>query len=217
MTGRASVWTSAELRELAREFVPVADEVWRLHILETEQYQKDCGRLFGRILQHSAKRALDSVVMLRGRQLATRGHYATTFGSDPPEEYWGVLGGIRFPAEEDETKSEEEETKVKEEPPRTRRRVEEPDNNAAALVYDDHLFQIFIKRFSGPSMALMVSANFTILRVKEMIQTSLEDITVGEMRLIWNGKQLEDGRKIGDYKRILKESTLYLSERLTGR
>ena len=30
MTGRASVWSSQELRELTREFVPCADEVWRL-------------------------------------------------------------------------------------------------------------------------------------------------------------------------------------------
>ena len=74
--------------------------------------------------------------------------------------------------------------------------------------------QIFVKTLTGKTISVRTNLNFSITDVKDQIQ-NLTQIPVSMQRLIYAGKQIEDGRTLKE-QGIARESTLHLTSVLNA-
>ena len=74
--------------------------------------------------------------------------------------------------------------------------------------------QIFVKTYFGQTLALLVKASDTVATVKAEIRAKAR-IAPDEQRLVFAGRQLQDGRTLGEY-RVRQRSVLELVPRVRG-
>ncbi|KAG5279147.1 hypothetical protein AALO_G00074610 [Alosa alosa] len=84
-------------------------------------------------------------------------------------------------------------------------------SSIVALVQD---VQVFVRNEKGQSKTYDVAPGEVVTDLKRKVYNK-ERVPVDQQRLIYNGKQLEDGRKLEDYG-IQSGSTIHLTLRLRG-
>jgi len=176
---------------------PDVDALWHTHVLCTENYAAFMSKLreinpLVETLHHSLKGARDSQEVKARRRDTTMKAYRRVFGRDCT---WLSVKQEPEEASEDGGSAGQ---------------ARRPAKSQKHQSY----FMIYIKKLSGEIIILEVSCDNTVEQVKGKVQVR-DGLPIDEQRLIFAGKQLEDGRRLSFYN-IQKEDTIHLVERLSG-
>ncbi|XP_043924315.1 polyubiquitin-like [Protopterus annectens] len=79
---------------------------------------------------------------------------------------------------------------------------------------EEPMMNVFLKNDKGRTSTYAILPTQSVLDFKRKVQ-QLEQVPVDQQRLIYEGSQLENGKKLGDYN-IRPETTMFLNLRLRG-
>lgn len=164
------------------------DAVWHAHVLDTRAYKETNALLLNGdgFIHHDPYSGKDPAVQLARRKFMSK-VFKLIFGTDP-KQGWGPL----------ETHQEY-----------TKRLTGKKRRRAS-----DNANKVFVKTLQGRVVTLKVEDDFLVEDVKLMLHDAGE-APVDMQRIIFAGKQLEDGHMLRDYN-IGDTCTLHLVLRLSG-
>eukprot|EP00794_Sanderia_malayensis_P003002 gene3002-3460_t len=145
------------------------DEVWHLHILDTERYSQDCIEFCGEIIHHDVDGDID-ISKRAIRRNATKIAYQMQNGSEPSGEMW------HFEEVND---------------------WDGADLSHVTKCYELTII-VYCETLSGEKLRLNLTPQMTINDVKAMIE-SKKGIPLSKQRLIFAGQQLMDDHTVSYY------------------
>ncbi|XP_051778163.1 polyubiquitin-B-like isoform X5 [Erpetoichthys calabaricus] len=89
-----------------------------------------------------------------------------------------------------------------------------PGTIVTVLITEPKPMQVFLKNDKGQTKPYEIQPGETVTQFKQKVYRG-EKVPTNQMILIYEGKQLEDGRKMDDYN-IQSNKTIYLQLRLRG-
>ncbi|XP_020392652.2 polyubiquitin-like [Rhincodon typus] len=89
-----------------------------------------------------------------------------------------------------------------------------PSNTVILIVKNEDRMQIFLQNDKGKLSTYDVLPSESVREFKQRVQRQ-EGVPANQQRLMYDGKQLEDGHSLSDYN-IQPESTIFLLLRLRG-
>ena len=93
-------------------------------------------------------------------------------------------------------------------------KLESIENDQTLRLVEVNSMQIFVKSLTGKTITLRAKQGDSVENLKDLIYIE-ESIPPADQRLMFAGKQLEDGRQLSDY-HIRNESTLDLALSVKG-
>lgn len=104
---------------------------------------------------------------------------------------------------EGHTENSEECKRIREEKKREAEKIEDKPK-----VVETSDYQVFIKDINNRNIEVSVSPNDSVEKLKEKIKGKIDDVNIESLRLIYGGKQLENGNLLSDYS-IQRGSTIH--------
>lgn len=89
-----------------------------------------------------------------------------------------------------------------------------PNGTVMMMVKKEEVMTVFLKNDKGRTSTYSILPSQSVVEFKKNVQ-QVEQAPVEQQRLIYEGRQLEDGKKLGDYN-IRPETTIFLNLRLRG-
>lgn len=181
---------------LIRPSGPV-DAVWHEHLQYTRPYGDMCARVFGGTLHHDP----------RTQQQPDRAKHYEATRTLIEKAFGGPLDLAMWPLEDVSAAAAAA--------PAKRQRTDDDEDVRQRPVYSGNGPEIFVKTLTGELLVLRdTNAGDSIEDIKKRIERE-QGTPADQQRLIFAGKQLEDGRTLADYG-IRGGSTLHMILRLRG-
>lgn len=180
---------------------PRLDEVWHECILNTRLYSTLCLKLRGCYIHHTTVSEQHDETEIASRVDRTVHSYRKRYREEPD---------ARVLAEE-----EEESPAVVAQKSAANANPHEAKRQALLRLNPPPSYFIYVKDINGKTISVEVDQAMTIEQVKLAITRKDQATPPDQQRLIYAGRQLEDGRTCGDYN-IHSQSTIHLVKRLRG-